>query len=214
VNRPLTTLLYLALALAYLLVFGREPGWAGVLVKPLPILLLAVLAWREAAPGWRRPMVLALLLSALGDVLLALNWLLGGFFVAGLASFLVAQLAYARCFWGHAAPTSARRWLAASWIPVALLLAWVILPVAGSLAWPVGLYLLAITAMVTGAAVTDRSLWLFAGAACFAFSDATIAVDRFVVPVRADALVIMASYYLAQWLICVSALRAPGPRHA
>ncbi len=213
-NRQLGTLLYIAVALAYLLVFGREPGWVGVLVKPLPILLLAVLVWREAEPGWRTPMVTALLFSALGDVLLALNWLLGGFFVAGLASFLVAQLAYARCFWGHAAPTPARRWLAASWIPVALLLAWVILPVADDQAWPVGLYLLAITAMVTGATVTDRPLWLAAGALCFAFSDGTIAIDRFVAPVRADTLVIMSSYYLAQWLICISALQARGPKHA
>lgn len=203
------TLPYLALALAYLLVFGREPGWGAVVVKPLPILLLALLAWREAEPGWRAPMVAALLFSALGDVLLALHWLRGDFFTAGLASFLVAQLAYARCFWRHAAPTPGRRWLAAAWLPLALLLAWVILPVAGSHAWPVGLYLLAITAMVTGAAVTDRPLWLFAGAACFAFSDGTIAIDRFVAPVRRDALVIMSSYYLAQWLISISALQAP-----
>ncbi|MFM7274469.1 MAG: lysoplasmalogenase [Gammaproteobacteria bacterium] len=208
-NRQFTTLLYTALALAYLLVFGREPGWSAVLVKPLPILLLALLVWREAEPGWRTPLLVALLFSALGDVLLALNWLLGGFFVAGLGSFLVAQLAYARCFWGHAAPTTLRRWLAASWIPVALLLAWVILPVADGQAWSVGLYLLAITAMVTGAAVTDRPLWLAAGALCFAFSDGTIAIDRFVAPVRADTAVIMASYYLAQWLICVAALQAP-----
>lgn len=213
-SRRLATLLYIGLALAYLLVFGREPGWAGVWVKPLPILLLAVLVWHEAAPGWRTPMVTALLFSALGDVLLALNWLLGGFFVAGLGSFLVAQLAYARCFWGHAALKPARCWLAASWIPVALLLAWVLLPVADDHAWPVGLYLLAITAMVTGAVVTDRPLWLAAGAFCFAFSDGTIAIDRFVAPVRGDTLVIMSSYYLAQWLICVSALQARGPERA
>ena len=213
-NRGIATLLYLGLALAYLLFLGREPGWIGVLSKPLPVLLLALLAWREAAPRWRTPLALALVFSAIGDVLLAMNWLLGGYFTAGLASFLVAQLLYAACFWRERSPSRARPWLAAAWIPLAALLAWVLLPVTGDLAAPVGLYLLAISGMVTGAAIADRPLWLFAGALCFAFSDGAIAVDRFIAPVRADTAVIMISYYLAQWLICIAALQSPTARRA
>jgi len=214
VSRIGTTVAYVLLAVVYLLVLGREPGWTGVVVKPLPILLLALLAWREAEPGWRGPLVAALLFSALGDVLLAVNGLLGGLFTAGLASFLVAQTLYARRFWRSPAPAGRGRGLALAWIPLAALLAWVVLPAAGELAWPVGLYLLAISAMVMGAAITDRPGWLLAGALCFAFSDGTIAVDRFIAPVRADAAVIMVSYYLAQWLICMGALQAPAARRA
>ena len=213
-SRIATTVLYPALALAYLLLAGREPAWVGVVVKPLPILLLALHAAREAPAGWRGPLVAALLFSALGDVLLALNGLFGGLFTAGLTSFLIAQLVYAWRFWRSPAPGGRGRGLALGWIPLAALLAWVVLPVAGDHAWPVGLYLVAISGMVTGAAIADRPWWLFAGAICFAFSDGAIAIDRFIAPLRGDTVVIMVSYYLAQWLICMAALRVPGLRRA
>lgn len=201
---------YAALAATYLGLFGYNASWGGTLVKPLPILLLAVLAWQRAAPAWRAPLTAALLFSALGDVLLAAHGIVGGLFTWGLGSFLVAQLCYAGVFWRHRRALPLRRALAVGYLPVAAGLAWFILPAAGELAVPVGLYLLAITAMVTGAALADRPLLLFAGALAFAFSDATIAVNKFLSPVPEAGLVIMLSYYLAQWLICQGALQLPS----
>ena len=55
--------------------------------------------------------------------------------------------------------------------------------------------------MVTGAAVVDRPLLLFAGALVFAFSDALIALNKFVEPIPRAGLLIMLNYYLAQLLI-------------
>ena len=78
------------------------------------------------------------------------------------------------------------------------------------MAVPVALYSVAITAMVTGAAMADRPLLLFAGALSFALSDAMLAIDRFINPLPGAGLLIMGSYYLAQGLICAGALRAPG----
>ena len=63
--------------------------------------------------------------------------------------------------------------------------------------------------MVTGAALADRPLMLLAGALAFAFSDATIAINKFLAPVPQAGLVIMLSYYLAQWLLWRGALREP-----
>src|SRR5689334_12356597 len=70
---------------------------AGVL-KPMPILLLALLVVAEAAPvagRYRWLVVAALALSMAGDV-----WLLfpERFFVPGLASFLAAHLVYIAAF--------------------------------------------------------------------------------------------------------------------
>lgn len=203
------TAAYGALAAAYLLLFGYNTSWIGAIVKMLPILLLAATSARRMRGAWRHGMVAALLFSALGDWLLGMNGVLGNLFTAGLGSFLVAQLAYAQLFWRHRAPDRRRRWLAACYLPVAAALAWLVLPAAGEMAVPVAVYMLAITAMVTGAALADRPLMVLAGALAFAFSDATIAIDKFLTPVPQAGLVIMLSYYLAQWLLWRGALREP-----
>ena len=203
------TAAYALLAAAYLLAFGYNDSWIGAIVKMLPILLLAAASARLMRGTWRRWMVVALLFSALGDWLLGMNGVVGNLFAVGLGSFLVAQLAYAQLFWRHRSADGRRRWLAACYLPVAAALAWLVLPVAGEMAVPVALYMLAITAMVTGAALADRPLLLLAGALAFAFSDATIAINKFVSPVPQAGLVIMLSYYLAQWLLWRGALREP-----
>jgi uncharacterized membrane protein YhhN len=203
---------YLALAAAYLLLFDYNASWPGAFVKILPILLLAYGSCRLAAAGWRRSMTIALLLSALGDFLLALNGMTGNLFAAGLGSFLLAQLAYAQLFWRHRSADGRRRLLAAACLPAAGALAWFIVPAAGDLAPAVAIYLLAITAMLTGAALAERPVALvFAGAFSFAFSDAVIAVNKFITPVPSAGLIIMLSYYAAQWLIWRGALRGGGP---
>jgi uncharacterized membrane protein YhhN len=213
-NRAFVSLAYAALALVYLVVFEHNESWGGAVAKAAPILLLAAAAVRIAAPAWRLALLLALLLSALGDVLLAAHAIVGGLWVAGLGAFLLAQLVYAQQFWRHRSPLRSRRWLALGYVPIAALLAWRIVPAAGELALPVGAYLLAITAMVTGAALADRPLALFAGALCFAFSDGSIAVNRFIAPIPHAGLVIMLSYYVAQWLLWHGALGAPQERTA
>jgi len=206
---PALTAAYALLAAAYLLLFGYNDSWTGAIVKMLPILLLAGASARLMRGQWRRWMVVALLFSALGDWLLGMNGVAGNLFAAGLGSFLLAQLAYAQLFWRHRAPDRRRLWLAACYLPVAGALAWLVLPAAAEMAVPVALYMLAITAMVTGAALADRPLVLLAGALAFAFSDATIAINKFLTPVPQAGLVIMVSYYLAQWLLWRGALREP-----
>ena len=134
----------------------------------------------------------------------------GGLFTVGLGSFLVAQGLYAWAFWRHRHPDATRRRLALAYLPVSLLLAVMVLPAAGTLAVPVAAYLLGVTAMVTGAALTDRSLLVFAGALCFAASDTLIGVNKFLVAVPAAGTLIMASYYLAQGLICAGVIRSPS----
>ena len=201
---------YLFFSTAYISLLNYNLGIVELLLKPVPVLLLVLAAWRWAVPSWRSSLILALLFSALGDVLLAAHGMIGGLFTAGLGSFLVAQVLYAQCFWRHRGPQRWRVAAALAYLPVAALVAWRIVPGTADMAVPVALYSMAITAMVTGAAMADRPLLLFAGALSFALSDAMLAIDRFINPLPGAGVLIMSSYYLAQGLLCAGALRAPG----
>ena len=206
-NLRITAIAFIFFSVCYTFFFSSHSSYTGAHLKIVPILILAWTAWTQAARDWRLPLTAAFLLSALGDLLLDLDGLWGDLFIAGLGSFLLAQLCYAGLFWTHRSSDARRRWLALAYVPVAALLAWQILPGVGDLVWPVGGYLLAISAMVTGAALTDRPLLLFAGAFIFAISDTLLAFDRFLQPVPAADVLIMSTYYLGQGLICAGALQ-------
>lgn len=197
------------LALAYLLANALFTGPLLVVLKPLPILLLAYAANRQLTGSWRIGMVAALLFSALGDVLLALQSERFDSFVPGLAAFLVAQLVYAGLFWSHRQVTRQRLLLAGGYLIAAGMLAGLVLPKTHGLLWPVTLYLVAISAMATGAALCRLPLpSLLLGALTFVLSDSLIALNKFVVALPAATLLIMLTYYLAQWLIWHSVIRS------
>ncbi len=52
-----------------------------------------------------------------------------------------------------------------------------------------------------------RALLAFIGALLFVFSDLALAVNRFANPIDMAALVVLGTYYPAQWLIALSAGR-------
>ena len=152
-----------------------------------------MLAWQNRAPA----LALALLVASAGDVLLAYDA-----FVPGLAAFLVAQLFYAVLF--------ARRfqWRGDRLPLVLMLLLWsgslllLIGPQLGALAVPVYAYVVAILTMGLAALLSRQRLWPgAAGAACFILSDSLIALGLFQTPLPAHGWAVMATYYLAQWLI-------------
>lgn len=185
--------LYAALAALYLLAMLWLPFPGDAAVKALPIVYLAVLAWQHGARG----LTLALIASAVGDVLLAYDA-----FVPGLAVFLLAQLIYALLF--------ARHWLWRSErLPLLLmLLLWcgalfiAIGPNLGALLVPVLAYLLAIVSMGLTATMNRQAIWPgVAGAACFVLSDSLIAVEMFLTVLPGHGWAVMLTYYLAQWLL-------------
>ena len=143
----------------------------------------------------------ALALSLLGDVLLMLP---SDRFVAGLAAFLLAHLAYVGGFvdGGLSAPR-------------ALLTAAVVAAVVGPVgirivrgaartqrdaAIPVAVYITVISAMIVSAGGSGRVVAL-AGAALFAFSDSLIGWNRFVAATRHASVTIMVTYHLGQALL-------------
>src|ERR1700742_1089989 len=142
-------------------------------------LLLALAAAAHPVVRERRWLMLALLFSALGDVLLAVPWWAPSF-VFGLGAFLLAHL----CFLGALVPLarpsdrSHTRWAAVAlmWAVCVALLAW-FWPQLGrdNMTIPVTVYMVVLVAMVSAALLAQLpTLWTAAGAVCFAWSDAMI----------------------------------------
>ncbi|WP_083232428.1 lysoplasmalogenase [Endozoicomonas atrinae] len=207
------SIIFCTLAIIYILLMNQLPVLLAVVAKSAPIFLLLIPIWLSLSGKLRTGMIIAILFSAGGDILLALDGAIGDFFVPGLASFLIAQVTYAILFWQHCRFNSQRQWLAAGYIPIAFTLAWFILPASGELLIPVTAYLIAISAMVLGAAFCNRPWqWLFVGASTFALSDSLIAINKFIQPLPYASIAIMVTYYLAQYMI-VSGMIKPEDKH-
>jgi uncharacterized membrane protein YhhN len=139
-----------------------------------------------------------LLLSVAGDALLLSHRRPA--FLAGLAAFLLAHLAYAAAFATRSEPGL---WpLLPLAVALVLVLRW-LWPHLGTMKAPVVVYCLAITGMAWLALGTDRPLIRW-GAMLFYLSDLTVARDRFVRPAFANRLVGLPLYYAAQVLLALA----------
>jgi uncharacterized membrane protein YhhN len=166
--------------------------------------LVGVAATLDCAHGDTRAVFVgALVLCLIGDVFLMLPEHPDGpdWFVPGLGSFLVAQLAFATGLALHGGSTG-------EYVLGAVLVAVVAVPLATrfvrallrtdqrALVGPVLAYLVAIAAMAT-AAIGGGNGWAIAGAALFLASDALIAETRFVAEHPGVPVAIMVTYHLA-----------------
>jgi uncharacterized membrane protein YhhN len=179
--------------------------------KPLATLLVIAYAWPRgnAQPLVRRWVLVGLFLSLAGDIFLM--WPTQGF-LPGLASFLLAHLAYLWAF------TRARR-LAAMPLPFVVyaalaggILAWLWPDVPTGLRIPVAAYVVCLAAMAAQAAVlwrggVERGAVLALGGLLFVCSDALLATNKFSVPLPAASLWILSTYWAAQW--CIASWLAP-----
>ena len=172
------------------------------------VVLFAAAIVLDPAHGDRRTwFVVALALSMLGDIFLMLP---RDLFVAGLASFLLAHVAYAVGFRLHGGSDVA--WAVSAF---AVLAADVVLagPVVravkrdhAKLLVPVLAYMVVISIMVASAAATAVVL-ATAGAVLFFSSDTLIAYNRFVRPRPWGRLAIIVTYHLGQAGLVLSLAR-------
>lgn len=187
----------------------RGPPWQVYLFKPLTTLLLVGLAAvMPAAHGshYRTAILAGLVLSLCGDVFLMLP---RDRFMAGLASFLAAHLAYIVAFWaGGPLPADMQLLLPLGVVAVPLL--GVLWPGLGRLRLPVVLYTATIVAMVWRAWARSRALptpgtaLAALGAGLFLVSDSLLALDRFRFRFPGARAAVQVTYVAAQALIAVS----------
>jgi len=169
-------------------------------VKPLPVLGLAV--WVAAAARGRAAwlVVAGLVLSLVADVLIEKS------FLAGLAVFLLAHVAYVAAFLARdAAPRPLLLVPCAAW---GVLMLWRLWPGLGGMRVPVVVYSVVICTMMWRAAAASVGAieWItLTGAVLFAASDSLLAFERFVRPVPRGSVVVMALYWAGQFFIALSA---------
>ena len=185
----------------------RAVYWVAKPLATLAVLAIAATAANPLSARYQRAVALGLSFSLAGDILLMLP---ADLFVAGLGAFLLAHLSYLAAFLGES------RFLAR---PVALvgyalvagtLLSGVFNGVPAALRMPVIAYVVVITLMATQAAVwmlekpSPNAQRAAIGAAWFLVSDATLAIDRFRMDVPYRDLIVLGTYYIAQWCIARS----------
>lgn len=181
-----------------------------VLLMPLLIIYVYTITKKNITS------VIFLLLSALffswtGDISLLFDS--NTCFLMGMGFFLLAQLLYA-CLFIKSTP-SAIQWQWWYIVPMLLITFAImsqLLPMAGALQIPVGIYGLAISIMAIAAiarqgSVHRQSFWLvFIGASSFVVSDSSIAFNRFVTPSVWGNGFVMLTYTVAQALIVLGIL--------
>lgn len=202
----------LLIAVLCALVYGvfwlsQDTTWVRSILKTVPVTLLALAAFKSGLPIL---LIIAFGLSAAGDGFLSRTG--DKSFLAGLAAFLLAHLAYSFLFF-DSPPSQAIAWstkigvliLTCVLILVVLVSVWHHL---GAMKIAVFAYALAIGAMNITAWISGQNGLLLIGVALFVFSDIVLAHELFVwkkARVRKIAsLLVWFSYFPAQALILYS----------
>ncbi len=164
-------------ALIYLPLAHRAPALGRSVVKTLPLLMLAGLAWVLGLPG---VLLAGLILSALGDLALSRDG--EPAFLAGLGAFALAHVFYVICFL-QVAQSGVPLWAIAVGVGLlALFLSteWWLAPHTGPLRAPVRAYVVIIAAMGYSALMLPAELRLATlGAGLFILSDLILAIQLF-----------------------------------
>ncbi len=177
-----------------------------IAAKPLlmVMLLLYFVTSSQNHPAWRHLVTLALVFSWAGDVfLISSDW-----FVAGLASFLVAHIFYIAAYHKTGAAKNNPQPLAVAVFALyGVCLVWFIYPGLHDLKAPVILYALVLLGMGVwafkrkGGTNTASFRLVATGAVLFVLSDSLIALNRFAFAVPAERILVMSVYMTAQYLI-------------
>lgn len=199
---------------AYIVATYGAPLWLRYTLKPLTTLLILAIAATCSDPistFYRTLIVAGIAFSLAGDVFLMLP---GNTFVFGLVSFLVAHLFYLAAY-RSVSGFHFTWWLALPYALYGLFMLYLLWPHVGDLRIPVIIYAAVLVIMGWQAAeqwwhVRDTSMLLaMLGGILFILSDTTLALNKFRAPVPHRDLIIMSTYYAAQFLIAWSVYRFP-----
>lgn len=199
-------LFFWLLAASYLLLSQFYSYPLQAIHKAAPIVFLTIMSALLFTGRIRVYLGIALSCSVAGDILLAST--LENSFIFGLMAFAFAHLSYAGGFlpwftW------SGKNLLTA--VPLVLILLSVVitvLPYTGTLTLAV-LFYMAIISLMAMLAIFSHGQhgYLTAGVYLFIISDSLIALNKFVVPLPAQHLWVMSTYYLAQYCLFIGCLK-------
>ncbi|HJU53566.1 MAG TPA: lysoplasmalogenase [Pyrinomonadaceae bacterium] len=179
------------------------------LFKPLTVVLIILIAFQAkhaTTPFYRQAIIAGLIFSLAGDIFLMLP---EDRFIPGLVSFLFAHVFYIAAFTRESGGALSF-WTLVPFLLYGCLMLRVLWPHLGKLKLPVLIYMAVILAMGWTAAgrrlLTEQggSLLAFLGAILFIASDSALALDKFRGRFRSAQLLILSTYFTAQWLIALS----------
>lgn len=202
----------LALISAFLTIRARYTGppqrvWV---FKPVTMIFILWIAWisGNSHPDAYNLLILSgLFFSLAGDVFLMLP---KDRFLPGLVSFLVAHVFYILAF-TRGTGFGCTGWIAGCIALTGIVMAVLLAPHAGRMKLPVVFYMAVILVMAWQAferwnrVRQGSALFVVAGALLFLASDSLLAWNRFRRPFRSAEALKLGSYFLAQWLIALSA---------
>jgi uncharacterized membrane protein YhhN len=205
----------LAVSLIYLAFAGKPSSPLRTVLKTVSIGVLAILPWTYLGTTGANPLFilsLALALSAVGDLLLALKDQ-QRFFVFGLGAFLAAHVAYLAAFLPHASVPQGTALIALiATVAAAGVFVGILIPRLGKMRIPVIAYFTVIMAMVAAALSIEGASWMLgAGAVIFALSDSLIAVRKFLNPFPGINIAVWTTYVAAQFMMTLSFLHLIVP---
>lgn len=210
-NLKIFTTIYFTISILEI-IFGITHYQVGVfLTKPLIMISIMIFYFfqtKNQLKSQDKLMLIAFFFSMLGDTFLMFQK--EQYFMFGLGSFLITHLFYIFVF--------SRNRLKANLIARISLLSFSVLMlfilqnhISNSLLIPIVFYMITITIMSISASEritnTESYRLVFMGAILFVLSDSLIAIDKFVMPIPFPTFLIMSTYILAQYLICVGFLK-------
>ena len=203
------TLVFITLAISFILSTLLKPypfSWA---VKMLPIFLLIAITWQHSKQlivqqqsTSVRFFIFGLLFSGCGDFLLDYNqqhW-----FIFGLAAFFIAHLCYLISLkpFNSVHVVDKRPLILTAYIGFGVLMFMLFINGLGELFIPVLAYMVVLLLMALATVFSHRSnLWLVLGGISFVLSDSLIGFDKFNSAIVQNQLWVMTTYYFAQFAL-------------
>jgi uncharacterized membrane protein YhhN len=212
-SRLVIVLIALAAASGAIEIAGQYFGSRTIvyIFKPLTMVFIIGVALLGVSDlkSYRNLILAALCCSLAGDVFLMLP---SDQFVPGLLSFLLAHLFYIAAF--RTQPSGMlSTWFGVACVAYGGLMLWLLFPYLGEMKLPVLIYLVVVLVMAWqalcrwAASRNRRALLAALGAVLFVVSDSMIAINRFYGRFSLADVLIMATYFAAQWLIAMSVAR-------
>ncbi len=199
-------------AIVFWALLGWHPYPGSWVVKVLPAVFLSLALWSDTRRV-ARLVALGLLAHGAGDIFLDVDR--DRLFIAGMAAFFVGHLLYIAAFRTRpgSEPSVTRTIQIAAVILTAGVIGGILVRLLdGILLYAVPVYVVALTTMTVSAM---RAQWpnalVVAGASLFLFSDAVIAVNKFIYPFDLAMWIIWPTYVGGQILIALGILGSADP---
>lgn len=200
INSALCFAFFLSLGI-YLSTLHLRPYLFSYLIKIIPLCVLIVFSVKNFYGINKKLMISALVLSAIGDVILALEG--REMFVYGLGAFAVAHCFYIISFLLNKVCFNCKRvFIAVLFFIYSLVIMSILGPYLKNMLAPVIIYISIITMMGVSATLAGRSnLYMITGGVMFILSDSIIAINMFLSHVPHSSYWIMLTYFPAQFFI-------------